>query len=121
MLIPARLACDFCTNVIEEGTHYATLKLPIPPSLRREMLAFAEEHMMPRLQHSPISVIMGGVEHMIPQTWKLAVCVDCAYGILPTLRDTVTTQIRESIASAIKVKRRAAESLADLEEQDEAS
>jgi hypothetical protein len=115
MIIPQQLACDFCQNAIAEGAHYGVIKMPIPPSLRREMLDYAEQEVAPRVRQSPFGALMNGVDDLVPTMWSVEICADCAFGIIPGLREKMAAQIRQALGRAIAAKRRRAESLDDLE------
>lgn len=119
MVVPQQIACDFCLNPIAEGAHYGLIKMPIPPTLRREMLDYAEKEVAPRLQQSPLSGMLGGAESFVPSTWSVEICTDCAFGIVPGLREKMAIQIRQTIARAVAAKRHHAESLENLEPESE--
>jgi predicted DNA-binding protein (UPF0278 family) len=117
MVIPQQLACDFCQLPIAEGVRYGSIKMPIPPSLRRELLDYAEQEVVPRVQQSPFGVMLSGADSIVPSSWSVEICTDCAFGLIPDLRDKLTTQIRSAIARAVAAKRRHLDSLDSLEEE----
>lgn len=114
MIVPQKSYCDFCKEPIVEGAAWCKVSVPIPPSLRRELVAYFEQHMAPRVKSSPLSG-MFGADDIVPRTWALEVCCTCAFAIMPGLRVTVSEQIREQIRTKLAAKDALETSLAELE------
>jgi hypothetical protein len=116
MIEPSKCSCDFCNNEIRQGDHLVKIDLPIPPSVRKEVIAQITTEMQTRPMTSPLSAMMPGPEQMVPHTWTLECCAPCAFGILPGAREKVITQIRDMLQRRIEIRRRAEDAARELDE-----
>lgn len=105
--------CDGCGTEIERGRHFAALELPIPRTLHKKMVEHAETLLPKRMPFSPIA-LMGGAENMIPNTWKLEICIGCAYGIFPNAAQKVEEQIMRMIENKLAERRMTEQSYQEI-------
>lgn len=115
MHIPSKKLCDICGMEIQDGSVYATLDMPIPPSLRAEIAKMIKDDPPPQPTMMGPMVVMAMPEQ-VPNDWQLEMHPDCAHGFLPeNMRDKIKTMIFDLIRRKQAAKARAKESAAELE------
>lgn len=115
MIIPSRCMCDFCNTEIPEGRLVVKIQLPIPPSVRRELIDHVGKELPQRFASSPLSAIGFSAEMFVPSTWTLEICVGCAHGIFPDVNGKIIEQIRDVMRRQAIAKRRNIDAGEELE------
>lgn len=112
MLIPSARQCDFCQQPIVSGDRYASLIVPLPPSVRELILRHLDRQLIAAHGSAPPP---GLVAAMVPQEWTLEICVRCTFGIFPEVRQRIEAQVTDTLDRQLAAQARARESLQELE------
>ena len=118
MIKPRQCFCDFCGCEIKDGDHFGEVEVPLPKSLRRELLEYFDSVVAPRYKSSPLFLISGGADGVVPRTWKLMTCIGCIFGFLPNVRETLSRLVRERVQAELDSQRRHQAAQEELEEDE---
>lgn len=105
--------CDLCNAPILEGMYSTTARVPIPKSVRDEVVKSLEKNYQTMTARPSVLGLVVPPELSVPRVWEFSICIGCTTGLLPVTK--IVETIRRYIQESMDAKRRALESMEDLE------
>lgn len=113
-----KLTCDLSQQELKPGDLVAKLTVPIPRSLRKELVAYVEREVLPQYKGAatPFGSLQFSAEQMVAHALELEVAPAILFGLLPQLQDIVRDRCRRTIAIGVEARRRAMHATDELDE-----
>lgn len=114
MIKPPERFCDQCEIDIPSGQVYATLTVPIPPSLRAKLVEHVSKDITERFKGSPLAGIITP-DGMVPNVWEMEICTACIFDKFEKLGDIIRQQVMAALQRKVDAQNRQRRSLEDLD------
>lgn len=114
MIKPTERFCDQCEIDIPPGQVYASLSVPIPPSLRAKLIEHISKDITERFKGSPLAGIITP-DNMVPNVWQLEICTSCIFEKFEKLGEVIKRDVMAAISRKVEADNRQRRSLEELD------